>query len=60
MLMLCFCCNLQLIEGTPYFGAIVGRVANRIAKAIFHVNGQQYTLAANNGPNALHGEKEVW
>lgn len=40
---------------SPYFGAVVGRVANRIANATFHLDGKQYKLAANNGPNTLHG-----
>jgi len=39
----------------PYMGAVVGRVANRIADAKFVLDGQEYTLAKNNGPNALHG-----
>lgn len=38
-----------------YLGALVGRVANRIAKGEFELNGKKYHLAINNGPNTLHG-----
>ena len=38
-----------------YIGALVGRVANRIKKGTFELNGQTYHLPINNGPNSLHG-----
>jgi aldose 1-epimerase len=50
---------------SPFFGATAGRVANRIANGKFNLDGQEYTLAVNNGPNTLHGgnigfDKKIW
>ncbi len=53
------------LKGHPFFGCITGRVAGRISGGKFGINGREYSLAINNGPNHLHGgltglDKRLW
>jgi aldose 1-epimerase len=48
------------VKATPYFGAVIGRVANRIKNAQFSLEGKTIKLEANNDKNALHGGKVGW
>uniref|UniRef100_UPI00398F72C5 galactose mutarotase n=1 Tax=Pristiophorus japonicus TaxID=55135 RepID=UPI00398F72C5 len=60
-----FDCLQGYVNKHPYFGAVIGRVANRIAEGKFSIDGKEYQLPVNNGPNSIHGglkgfDKVLW
>lgn len=55
----------EYLAGKAYFGALIGRVGNRIGNARFTLNGKEYNLAANNGKHNIHGgkvgfDRKIW
>lgn len=53
--------ELYKLHNAPFFGETIGRIANRVSNAkINDLNGKSYQLAANNGPNSLHGGDQGW
>lgn len=50
----------EMMKGDPFFGSVVGRYANRIAKGKFSLDGTEYSLTLNDGTNTLHGGPGGW
>lgn len=50
----------EYVKSSPYFGCIVGRVANRIDRGVFELEGRRYALATNDPPHHLHGGTRGW
>ena len=48
------------LSNNPHFGAIIGRNANRIGGAVITIDGKDYKLEANNGPNNLHSAPDLY